>query len=152
KTYAKDITNIEQETESESRKKGRMGDRLVALGLITEDQLNVALQEKKISGKMLGEVLVELGFLDEETLIAFLAESSGFELFDPKHTIVDGDALALLEKSLALKHSMLPVSLSPNEVRVAMADPYDVLALDTLRRYIPKGAHIKPLVTTAKVL
>ena len=53
--------------------KGRMGDRLVALGIITEDQLNVALQEKKISGRLLGEVLVDLSFIDEETLSAVLA-------------------------------------------------------------------------------
>lgn len=154
RTYARDIS-IKQETDEKTSadlKKGRMGDRMVAKGLITEDQLNVALQEKKISGKMLGEVLVELGFVTEDAMTAFLAESSGFELFDPKHTIVDGDALALIEKKLALKHSMLPVSLTGTDLRVAMADPYDVMALDTLRRYIPKGTHIKPLITTAKVL
>lgn len=153
KTYSRDLSiDGKGEVDRDIRKKGRMGDRMVAQGLITEDQLNVALQEKKINGKMLGEVLVDLGFISEEALTAFLAESSGFELFDPKHTIVDGDALALVEKAIALKHAMLPVSLNGSEMRVAMADPYDVLALDTLRRFLPKGCHIKPLVTTAKVL
>ncbi|MGB4106963.1 MAG: ATPase, T2SS/T4P/T4SS family [Alphaproteobacteria bacterium] len=151
KTYSTGLQKAE-ESDSEIRKKGRMGDRMVAQGLITLAQLNVALQEKKISGKMLGEILVELGFINEDVLTRFLAESSGFELFDPKHTIVDGDALALLEKKIALKYSMLPISVSGNDVRVAMADPYDVVALDTLRRFLPKGAQIKPLVTTAKVL
>ncbi|MCE7886339.1 MAG: type II/IV secretion system protein [Alphaproteobacteria bacterium PRO2] len=151
KTYSSGLQQAE-ESDSEVRKKGRMGDRMVAQGLITESQLNVALQEKKISGKMLGEILVELGFITEEVLTRFLAESSGFELFDPKHTIVDGDALSLLEKKVALKYNMLPISKSGNEVRVAMADPYDVVALDTLRRFLPKGAQIKPLVTTAKTL
>jgi len=153
RTYA---TGLQQKMASEDdrdiRKKGRMGDKMVEMGLISEDQLNVALQEKKISGKMLGEILVELGFIDEDMLTAFLAESSGFDLFDPKNTIVDGDALALLEKNVAVKHSVLPVSITGNEVRVAMADPYDVVALDTLRRYLPKGAQIKPMVTTGKVL
>ncbi len=138
--------------ESEDGAKTRIGDRLVSMGIITADQLNVALQEKKISGKMLGSVLVDLGFIDNETLSAFLAESSGFEVFDPKHTIVDGDALNLLEKPVAAKHQVLPVSVTDDEVRVAMADPYDVVALDTLRRYLPKGAQIKPLVTTVTVL
>ena len=151
KTYSSNLQKAE-ESDSEVRKKGRMGDRMVAQGLITESQLNVALQEKKISGKMLGEILVELGFITEDVLTRFLAESSGFELFDPKHTIVDGDALALLEKKVALKYNMLPISKSGNDVRVAMADPYDVVALDTLRRFLPKGAQIKPLVTTAKIL
>ncbi|GJL84507.1 MAG: type II secretion system protein E [Micavibrio sp.] len=138
--------------EAEDGPKGRIGDRLVAMGIITEDQLNVAIQEKKISGKMLGTVMVDLGFIDQETLTAFLAESSGFDVFDPKHTIVDGDALSLLEKDVAIKHQVLPISVTDGDVRVAMEDPYDVVALDTLRRFFPKGSQIIPLVTTSKVL
>jgi type IV pilus assembly protein PilB len=152
KTYSTNIARTEADADDESRRKGRIGDRLVTLGVITEDQLNVAIQEKKISGKMLGEVLVDLGFIDEDTLSAFLAESSGFELFDPQHTIFDGDVLSLLDKPTALKLQMLPISKTDTEVRVAMADPYDVVAMDTLRRFVPKGTIIKPLVCTAKIL
>lgn len=133
-------------------KKNRIGDRLVAMGIITPDQLNVALQEKKITGKMLGEVLVDLGFIDEETLTAILAEDAGFEVFDPKQTIVDGDALALIEKKVAMKHKILPISMDEEHLYVAMSDPYDVLAMDTLRQFVPKGLHIKPVVTTATVI
>ena len=133
--------------------KGRMGERMVAMGLITDDQLNVALQEKKISGKMLGEVLVELGFIEEDTLTLFLAESSGFGVFDPRNTIVDGEALAILEKGVAQEHNILPISFSEEAVYVAMSDPYDVVALDTLRRFLPnKNIQIKPMVTTASIL
>lgn len=131
---------------------GRIGDRLVAAGLITADQLNVALQEKKVTGRMLGEVLVDLGFLKEEALTAFLSESSGFEVFDIKHTILDGDALSLIDKATAVKYQLLPVSVVDDTAMVAMADPYDILAMDTLRRILPKNMNIKPLVTTHKVL
>jgi general secretion pathway protein E/type IV pilus assembly protein PilB len=133
--------------------KGRMGERMVAMGLITEDQLNVALQEKKISGKMLGEVLVELGFIEEDTLTLFLAESSGFGVFDPRNTIVDGEALAILTKRVALEHQILPISFTEDAIYVAMSDPYDVVALDTLRRFMPhKNYQIKPMVTTSSIL
>lgn len=142
---------MEEEMEGDG-KGGRIGERLVSMGIITDDQLNVALQEKKISGKMLGNILVELGFINEETLTAFLAESSGMEVFDPKHTIVDGEALALFDKAVASKHKVLPIAMNGNEIQVAMADPYDVVALDMLRRYLPKGAQITPLLTTASVL
>jgi type IV pilus assembly protein PilB len=156
KTYATDITQSPAGGEGDEggniRKKGRIGDRLVDMGLITNDQLNVALQEKKISGKMLGEVMVDLGFIDEETLSAFLAESSGFELFDPQNTIFDGDALALIEKDQAVKHQLLPVSIKGDELKVAMADPYDIVAMDALRRHLPKGMGISPMVCTAKIL
>ncbi len=133
-------------------KNNRLGDKLVSMGIITPDQLNVALQEKKITGKMLGEVMVDLGFLDEETLIAVLAESSGFEVFDPKNTIVDGDALTLLDKRTAQKHNVLPFSMNDEFIFIAMSDPYDVVAMDTLRQFIPKGLQIKPVVTTATVI
>jgi len=134
------------------RKKGRMGDRMISMGIIDENQLNVALQEKKVNGKMLGEILVELGFISEETLMSFLSESSGFELFEPQATIVDGDALALLEKPVAIKLGVLPVSLKDNMLSVAMVDPYDVLSMDSLRKHLPKGVGIKPMVIAASIL
>ena len=104
--------NMVEEAVDTKRLKGRMGDKMVSMGLITEDQLNVGLQEKKVSNKMLGEIFVELGFINEVELTAFLSESSGFELFDPKNTIVDGDVLALIEKEVALKYNILPLSRS----------------------------------------
>ncbi len=130
----------------------RIGDRLVEMGVITPDQLNVALQEQEISGKMLGEALVELAFVDEETLTIVLAQTAGFEVFDPKTTIFDGEALELLSKADALQLKMLPVSLSENELSIALVDPYDVLNLDALRRKIPRGVSIKSLVATPTIV
>lgn len=131
---------------------GRFGDKLIARGIISEDQLNVALQEKKVSGKLLGEVLVDLGFLDEETLSVFLAEASGFDVFDPGHTVIDNEVLALIDKNTAMKHQVLPISVTEEEAMVVMADPYDVVAMDTLRKFLPKGLRVQPLVATATVL
>lgn len=152
-TTSRDVAIVGGESSDDGDSgKGRMGDRMIAMGLITEDQLNVALQEKKISGKMLGEILVDLGFIEEEALTLFLAESSGFGVFDPRNTIVDGEVLALLEKPVAVQHNVLPISMDEESILVAMSDPYDVVALDTLRRFLPKSKQIKPMVTTAAIL
>lgn len=151
-TEIKTKSEAAEDTAEGSIGKNRMGERLIEMGIITQDQLNVALQEKKVTGKMLGEILVILGFIDEETLSAVLAQASGFDVFDPKHVIVDGDALSLVEKSVAQRHSVLPISVHDDHVKVAMSDPYDVLASDTLRRFIPREKQIIPLVTTASVL
>jgi len=131
---------------------GRIGDRMVAKGLITIEQLNVALQEKKISGKLLGQVLVDLGFIDELTLVQFLAEQSGNEVFDPKTTIFDADALALLSKNEAKKSRVLPISMRDNVAVVALVDPYDIVAMDSLRRVLPKGTEVKCLLSTPSIL
>ncbi len=156
-SYGKEVAvlnrqGIQKTGSEEEGGKGRIGDRLVSMGVITAAQLNVALQEKKISGKMLGEVLVDLGFITADALSAFLAETSGFEVFNPKVTVIDGAALALIEKKIAVKHQILPVALQDNVAQIAMSDPYDVVAMDTLRRYLPKGVTVKPLVTTSSVL
>lgn len=154
----KDIKSGENSDDGASSGKMRLGETLISRGLLSEEQLTVALQEKKISGKMLGAVLVELGFIDEVALTSVLAESSGYEVFDPKNTIVDGDALSYIPKDEALKLQVMPVAVKqdPNngkvELHIAMADPYDVVALDTLRRLFPKGTSFKPMVTSGAII
>ncbi len=144
---------LKTQSPSELKAKGaRMGDQLIAMGLITEDQLNVALQEKKISGKMLGEIFVELGFIDAETLSSFLAKTTGFSVFDPKNTIIDAEALRLIDKEMAHKYSFLPVALDDTSLQIAMVDPYDVVALDILKGHIPRGVKVVPIVTTSRTI
>lgn len=124
----------------------RLGDKLVELGLISSDQLAVALQEKKSSPKMLGELLVDLGFITEQALSAMLAEASGFERFTPGATMVDAALLKILPKQVAQRYRVFPVSTENGVVRVAMADVYDVVGLDTLKRHFGADAEIQPLV------
>lgn len=126
----------------------RIGDELVERGIITKDQLNVALQQKKISGEMLGEILVELGFVDQSLLLTFLAEESGVGVFDSKNVSYDPDALALYDKRVARKLNALPVSIDGDDYFFAMSDPQDVVALDSVRRYLPRGARLRPLLAS----
>jgi len=130
----------------------RIGDKLVELGLISKDQLQVALYEKKRSNKLMGNLLVELGFITESALSAVLAESSGFERFDPKSTVVDPALIKQLPKEMAQRCRVLPVSLDGESLRLAMADIYDVLAIDQARRYLPQGVEIIPLVCSESEL
>lgn len=135
-------------------KNKRIGDRLVEQGLISPDQLKVALYEKQRSSKLLGEILVDLGFISSATLSAFLAESTGLQQFDPKKTMLDPTALDLITKKDALKYQMLPVTLDreKNKAVFAMADPYDVVAIDKLRQVLPRGCAITTLVCPPEVL
>ncbi len=164
KSTSRDVVSDRQGTKRDIREKGdrdlqdengkkiRIGDRLVSMGLITENQLGVALQEQKINGGMLGKILVSLGFIDDNTLSTFLAESTGYDVFDPRKTIVDADVLARLPKEEAYKYQILPISMSEDVIYVATADPYDVVAFDNIRKYFPKNLAIETLVTTPSVL
>ena len=124
----------------------RIGDLLVERGLISKDQLEVAFQEKAKSNKLLGELLVELGFITEQALSAVLAESSGFQRFVPGSTVVEAEALALLPKEAAQRYRAFPVGFDGKVLRLAMADIYDVLAIDKVKRFFPAGTNVQPLV------
>ena len=126
----------------------RIGDMLIALGLISKDQLQIALQEQKNSKKLLGSILVEMGFVTESAIGEVLAESSGAQKFDPKSTMLDSTIVRLIPKDLATRHKIIPVSFENNEVRFAMADVYNILALDQVRRNFPRGTKIVPMFCT----
>lgn len=138
----------------EVKKTKRIGERFMDLGLITQDQLNVALHQQKTTGKMLGETLVELGFLGADMLTHFLSEITGYEQFNPKVTVVDPEALKIIDKKDAIKFRVIPVAISHsrNEVTVAMADPDDVMALDNLKQILPKGYNIVRQICSPAIL
>ena len=65
---------------------------------------------------------------------------------------MDGEALALLDKETAVRHQVLPILVDEDEIYVAMSDPYDVVALDTLKKFLPKNLQLKQMVTTSAIL
>jgi general secretion pathway protein E/type IV pilus assembly protein PilB len=124
----------------------RIGDVLVEQGVISKDQLSVALHEQQRTRRMIGETLVDLGFITQDILTSFLSESTGLQQFDPKNTMLDPEALELIPKKEAQKYQILPVALlrDKNVAIIAMADPYDVVALDRLKQLLPKGMTVQP--------
>ncbi len=151
-----DIPPLKKEEEAEgsgvSSLPMRLGEQLVESGIITEDQLNVALKEKGRTGKMLGDQLVSLGFVNSSFLQSFLAESSGFEQFDPAVTMVDPEAVEKVPKEVASRFQILPISFDDKKVNIAMADPHDVVVQDKLRQYFPRGVKINPYLCSPKIL
>lgn len=148
---AKDIAD--EETAANNRLP--LGEKLVAAGIIDRDKLSVALQQKKQTpDRMIGEILVDLGFVTADELSSILAESAGFETFRPGGVMYDADILEMVPKKDALKFNILPISLDKdtNTALVAMVDPYDVVAMDKLRRLLPKGCNIEPQMCSPGVL
>src|SRR5579885_1669621 len=134
----KPVANAPAEAEAatggeQQKKPMRIGERLVNLGLISEDQLQVALTEQKNTKKLLGSILVELGFITESALGEVLAETSGAQKFDTKSTMLDTEAVRRVPKDLAVRQKVIPVSYQDDVVQLAMADVYNVLAIDQVR-------------------
>ncbi len=125
----------------------RLGDKLISLGLVSKDQLEVALKEQKESTerKMLGAILVEMGFITESALGEVLAETSGTERFEPGKAVLDPALVRKVPKEIAIRHKVVAVGQRGNTIMLAMADVYNVLAVDQVRRYFPKQARVEPI-------
>ncbi len=126
----------------------RIGEKLLSLGLISPDQLQIVLTEQKTSKKLFGAILVEMGFITESALGEVLAESSGTQKFDPKSAVLDSAIVRRLPKEIAVRHKVLPVSYENDMLKLAMADVYNVLAIDQVRRHVPRNAKIVPIFCT----
>ncbi|GIX35322.1 MAG: type II secretion system protein E [Lysobacteraceae bacterium] len=120
---------------SEPQPKRRLGDVLLHKGLITSDQLKIALFEQNRLKKPLGEVLVTLGFLTEHTLREALSENLGFESISLADIFVDREALLLVPKEFARRHVLFPVSLDRDtrKLTLAISDTNNIIAMDQTR-------------------
>jgi type IV pilus assembly protein PilB len=108
----------------------RLGDLLVAEGLITEEQLGKALTEQKGSTEKLGSILLKLNFVQEEQLIGFLSRQYGIPSITLSQLDVDPDVLKLVPDTIAKKYEVLPIKRQGSTLTLAMADPTNVFALD----------------------
>jgi general secretion pathway protein E/type IV pilus assembly protein PilB len=133
----------------------RLGDRLIQLGLITQDQLRIALMEQKSSGKPLGEALLSLGFTTEEAMRGALADSLGETAISLKGMVANAEALALIPKPVAKRHMLFPVSLDSktNVLVIAGANPNDIVAVDQITALLAGGPRIQwRLASSAEIL
>ena len=125
-----------------------LGERLIAAGLISEDQLQVALKEQSRHDEPLGRILVKLGLISEGVLRDTLGESLGHDSIDLSTAIPDPDALKMVPKNIARRYSMLPINFDKNEkvLTLAMADTFNVVAIDQVAATLGAGVGISTLM------
>lgn len=135
---------IDEKNEEDNNTDGFSG-KLIRMGLVSEDQLIIAKQEQKKSGKMLGQILVEMGFLTDSACAEVLAESTGSERFDAKGAVLDPILVRKIPKEIATRNKMIAVVLEGNKLQLAMSDVYNVIAIDQVRRYFESNIQIIPV-------
>ncbi|KGA11212.1 MAG: type II secretion system protein E [actinobacterium acAMD-2] len=124
----------------------QLGDILLEDGLITTDQLSVAVDQHQTLGRSLGRVLVDQGILSETQLVAALAQQIGLRFIDLNDFPVDGSALARIPGSVCRQHMAIPIGFEDGRIVVAMADPANVFAADDIRTI--SGYEVLPAVAT----
>ena len=130
-----------------ARNKKRLGDLLVEAGVINNDQLVEALSKQRAMGKRLGEALIELRFTNEEEIADALHRQLGIPIAHIREAKIAPEVIALISEHLVRKHSVIPFDLdeeNPNILRVAMADPLDIIAIDDLT--IVTNMQIEPMI------
>jgi len=133
-----------------STRHGKLGEILLEKGLIDEGQLRAALEHQKANSVMLGTSLVRLGFLNDGQVMAALSQQYGLAAVDLASLEVDPKAVKLITVDMALKHKVLPIRRLGSVVRLVMADPTNVLAIDEIK--FRTGFNIDPVVATETAL
>lgn len=121
-----------------------IGEILVAKDLITQEDLEVALNEQKKSGGFLGAILIRLGMVSEEQLLPVLSEQLGIEYVRIKDLKVDPKAIKKVPAKFACHYELMPVRMGKGILTIAMTDPLDVHTIDDLKLLL--GCEVNPVL------
>lgn len=126
----------------------RLGDILVAQGVTTSDQIDIALTEQKKSKELLGKILVRLGFATESIIRDVIGGAIGQESVNLELAIPDGDAISLIPKDVARKLRVLPLTFDrdANELTVALVDTFDVVLIDKIAAQVGRDIEVTPIL------
>ena len=132
----------------EQRRKLRLGELMIQQGLISQDQLRIALIEQEQNDIPLGRQLVRLGFVSETMVRDLVAHTIGQESIDLSTVVADADALSMVPEDFSRRYHLLPVAYEDNTktMIVAMADMFNVVALDQLRAMLGGQIQLKPVL------
>ncbi len=135
---------------AEQRRRPRLGELMVQQGLISQDQLRIALTEQEHSELPLGRQLVLLGFVTETMVRDVVADTIGYESVDLSNIVADEEALQLVPEDFSRRYQLLPIAYeeAAKILVVAMADMFNVVVLDQLRAMLGGRIQIKPLLAT----
>ena len=133
---------------SAAKRNLRIGELLVHKGVVTLDQVRIALTEQKSNRDHLGKILVRLGFATEAVILDVLGGALGQQKADLSKVVVDGEAIRMIPKDMARRFHILPLTFEANRLRLtlAMADTFNVVALDQITALIGGEIEDVPLM------
>ena len=128
----------------------KLGELLSKAQLISQQQLEHALEEQQQSGGRLGEHLVRLGYVSEEDILDCLSQQYGVPSINLRHFEIDESIIRLIPADVARKYQFIPVSKTGATLTVAMADPTNVFAMDDIT--FITGYRVEPVVAAEEAL
>jgi type IV pilus assembly protein PilB len=125
----------------------RIGQVLVDLGFITDEQQELVVDEQKEHpGQLLGKVAIDMGLINEEQLVQALAEQLSLQVTSVSEITIKKDVLAMVTAPMAQMYKIVPTEFDGDTLTVAMCDPQNLSVQDELRTFL--GFNIRVVVTT----
>lgn len=128
----------------------RLGDILIKSNKVTEYQLNMALQQQKVQGKKLGEILIANGVVTEDDIVSSIESQTGIKQIDLNNIKIDEKAIALIPQGLCEKYTLIPFGFEDNKIKVAMSDPLNIYAIDDIA--ISTGFEMEVFISKSTII
>ncbi len=116
----------------------RIGELLVKSGIITEDQLKKALEIQKTHKKKLGEILIELGYINARDLVWILSEQVAIPFIELKPEVLDSQLIKSFPEKLLYDYCAIPLYEIEGKLYIAMGDPTDKQGLEKIKEFVKK--------------
>ena len=124
----------------------KLGEMLVKAGLISQDQLQEALDSQKANGEKLGFNLIHLGYVKEDDITQLLSEQYGVPSINLRHFEIEESVINLIPSEVSQKYLVVPVNRTGATLTIAMADPTNVFAMDDIK--FMTGYNVEPVVAS----
>jgi type IV pilus assembly protein PilB len=131
-------------TKVEFGKKKMLGELLVDAGVITKEQLQIALEEQGRRNEKLGKVLVDLGFVSEDIVVSYLSKLLGIPCVNLDKLEVPQEVINMVPEFMVHKYLIFPIAKKDNVLTIAMADPLNLTAIGDVR--ILTGCEIQTVI------
>ena len=128
----------------------RLGEILLKESLITEDQLQKALEFQRSNGGKLGSCLTKMGFITDDDITGVLSRQYGVPSINLKYYEIDPTVIKLIPQDTALRYQVIPLSRVGSVLTIAMTDPTNVFAMDDIK--FMTGFNVEPVVASESAI
>lgn len=126
--------------------KSKLGQILLDEGKVTLSDLESAIAIQKSEGKKMSQVLVEKEIVSEESMVDAISKEIGVEKIDLAEVKIDKKVLKLVSQNLCKKYNLIPFEIDGKKIKVALADPLNIFAIDDVR--IVTGMKVETYIAT----
>ena len=128
------------------RKNVRLGDLLLQIGKITEEQLAEAIEIQKTSKKRIGEILIDSGYIKGKEMNEVLEYQLGIPHIDLERHYIEPEIPHMIDEAFARENILIPVKIEDDEMTVSMDDPFNIIAINDMQKMT--SLKVKPVIST----